>query len=329
MSACAGGGASDIVGAGRGRQRAARERQHRQPVRLRRAQAGLRQADPGLPRDRAGKGVQFQQSYGASGDQSRKVEAGAERRLRQLLGRARHHPPGRCRAGRQGLERQRAPRDPVRLGRDHRRAQGQPQGHQGLGRPPPAGPRGRDPQPVQLGLGEVEPAGPVRRQEQGRKRQEGRAGLHLLARQGHVKTQPKSGREATEAFLQGCGDALLSYENEAMFIERAGEPVEYVTPPQTFKIENPVAVLSQERRTPRCEGVQRLPLHAGGAAALGPGRLPPGRPDGRRRSSPRDFPAREALDDRRPRRLEGRQRPLFKKDVGYIAIIYDRPPSRR
>jgi sulfate transport system substrate-binding protein len=60
----------------------------------------------------------------------------------------------------------------------------------------------------------------------------------------HVKIQPKSGREATEAFLQGSGDALLSYENEALFIERSGEAVEHVTPPQTFKIENPAAVLS-------------------------------------------------------------------------------------
>ena len=35
--------------------------------------------------------------------------------------------------------------------------------------------------------------------------------------------QPKSGREATETFLQGTGDVLLSYENEALFAERNGE----------------------------------------------------------------------------------------------------------
>ncbi|RVW04851.1 sulfate ABC transporter substrate-binding protein [Rhodococcus spongiicola] len=59
----------------------------------------------------------------------------------------------------------------------------------------------------------------------------------------HVKVQPKSGREATEAFLQGRGDVLLSYENEALFIERSGDPVEHVIPPTTFKIENPAAVI--------------------------------------------------------------------------------------
>ncbi|MFC4603170.1 sulfate ABC transporter substrate-binding protein [Rhodococcus kronopolitis] len=63
----------------------------------------------------------------------------------------------------------------------------------------------------------------------------------------HVKVQPKSGREATETFLQGRGDVLLSYENEALFAERNGDPVEHVTPPTTFKIENPVAVLENSR----------------------------------------------------------------------------------
>ncbi|AWK72110.1 sulfate ABC transporter substrate-binding protein [Rhodococcus oxybenzonivorans] len=63
----------------------------------------------------------------------------------------------------------------------------------------------------------------------------------------HVRIQPKSGREASEAFLQGTGDVLLSYENEALFMESNGDPVEHVTPPTTFKIENPVAVLSNSK----------------------------------------------------------------------------------
>ena len=63
----------------------------------------------------------------------------------------------------------------------------------------------------------------------------------------HVKVQPKSGREATETFLQGTGDVLLSYENEALFAERNGDPVEHHTPSTTFKIENPVAVLSKSK----------------------------------------------------------------------------------
>jgi sulfate/thiosulfate transport system substrate-binding protein len=60
----------------------------------------------------------------------------------------------------------------------------------------------------------------------------------------HVKTRPGSGREATDVFLQGTGDVLISYENEAINVERQGKPVEHIIPPQTFKIENPVAVVS-------------------------------------------------------------------------------------
>lgn len=66
----------------------------------------------------------------------------------------------------------------------------------------------------------------------------------------HVRVLPKSGREATTAFEQGQGDVLISYENEAIMLTRhdeeaeAGARVDYVIPPQTFKIENPVAVVN-------------------------------------------------------------------------------------
>lgn len=60
----------------------------------------------------------------------------------------------------------------------------------------------------------------------------------------HIKTRPGSGREATDLFLQGTGDVLISYENEAINTERQGKDVEHVNPPQTFKIENPVAVVT-------------------------------------------------------------------------------------
>ncbi|MDP7723834.1 sulfate ABC transporter substrate-binding protein [Mycobacterium sp. TY814] len=74
----------------------------------------------------------------------------------------------------------------------------------------------------------------------------GQAGIEFVNRlvREHVKMRPGSGREATDVFVQGSGDVLISYENEAIAAERAGKPVEHVTPPQTFKIENPMAVLS-------------------------------------------------------------------------------------
>ncbi|KQR98233.1 sulfate ABC transporter substrate-binding protein [Williamsia sp. Leaf354] len=66
----------------------------------------------------------------------------------------------------------------------------------------------------------------------------------------HIRVNPKSGREATTTFEQGQGDVLISYENEAIMLQRkngtapASQRVDYVIPPQTFKIENPVAVVN-------------------------------------------------------------------------------------
>jgi sulfate/thiosulfate-binding protein len=75
----------------------------------------------------------------------------------------------------------------------------------------------------------------------------------------HIVVNPKSGREATTAFQEGQGDVLISYENEAIFLERQNptapptQRVEYVTPPQTFKIENPVAVVNTSELKPQAE----------------------------------------------------------------------------
>lgn len=60
----------------------------------------------------------------------------------------------------------------------------------------------------------------------------------------HVKLRPGSGREATDVFVQGSGDVLISYENEAIATERQGKPITHVNPPQTFKIDNPLAVVT-------------------------------------------------------------------------------------
>jgi sulfate transport system substrate-binding protein len=58
----------------------------------------------------------------------------------------------------------------------------------------------------------------------------------------HVPVQDKSAREALQTFVGGKGDVLLSYENEAIAALQAGEDVDYVVPPQTILIENPLAV---------------------------------------------------------------------------------------
>jgi sulfate transport system substrate-binding protein len=74
----------------------------------------------------------------------------------------------------------------------------------------------------------------------------------------HVKTRPGSGREATDVFLQGTGDVLISYENEAINVERQGKPVEHINPPQTFKIENPVAVVSSSQHLDKATALKNF-----------------------------------------------------------------------
>lgn len=57
-----------------------------------------------------------------------------------------------------------------------------------------------------------------------------------------TEVQPGSGRDALQAFVGGAGDVLISYENEALAAQDAGEDVEYTIPDSTILIENPAAV---------------------------------------------------------------------------------------
>jgi sulfate/thiosulfate-binding protein len=54
--------------------------------------------------------------------------------------------------------------------------------------------------------------------------------------------QPGSARDALAAFTQGEGDVLLGYENEAIKAQDEGEDIDYVIPPSTILIETPIAV---------------------------------------------------------------------------------------
>ncbi|GAA4814083.1 sulfate ABC transporter substrate-binding protein [Nocardioides caeni] len=60
---------------------------------------------------------------------------------------------------------------------------------------------------------------------------------------GNVATWAASGREATEAFKKGVGNVLITYENEAILAKQNGEELDYVVPETSFLIENPGAVL--------------------------------------------------------------------------------------
>ncbi|HET7398712.1 MAG TPA: sulfate ABC transporter substrate-binding protein [Intrasporangium sp.] len=139
----------------------------------------------------------------------------------------------------------------------------------------------------------------------------------------HVKIQPKSGREATEAFLQGSGDALLSYENEAIFAERNNDPVQHVTPPTTFKIENPAAVLKTSKNLEKAKAfnaflytteAQTLIAEAGfrPVDATVATKFATSFPEPAKLWTIKDLGGWSTVNDK-----------LFKKDVGAIAKIYE------
>jgi sulfate transport system substrate-binding protein len=59
----------------------------------------------------------------------------------------------------------------------------------------------------------------------------------------HITVQPKSGREALQTFAGGEGDVLISYEYEHTTAVRKGEKdLELIVPDDTFLIQNPLAV---------------------------------------------------------------------------------------
>jgi sulfate transport system substrate-binding protein len=58
----------------------------------------------------------------------------------------------------------------------------------------------------------------------------------------HVPVQDDSARKSLQTFTSGKGDAILSYENEAIFAQQNNQALDYTVPDSTILIENPVAV---------------------------------------------------------------------------------------
>ena len=61
----------------------------------------------------------------------------------------------------------------------------------------------------------------------------------------NVPVQDESARDSLGTFLGGKGDVLLAYENEAIAAQNAGEDIEYVVPDSTLLIETPIAVTTE------------------------------------------------------------------------------------
>ncbi len=60
-----------------------------------------------------------------------------------------------------------------------------------------------------------------------------------------IKVMDKSGRESVSTFERGIGDAILTYENEALLRTLQGREFPFIIPKATILIENPVAVVDK------------------------------------------------------------------------------------
>lgn len=58
-----------------------------------------------------------------------------------------------------------------------------------------------------------------------------------------VSVMDKGARESIVNFEKGVGDAAITYENEVLVARQEGQAMDYVVPPSTILIENPIAVV--------------------------------------------------------------------------------------
>src|SRR5579862_7896110 len=74
----------------------------------------------------------------------------------------------------------------------------------------------------------------------------------------HVVSQDTSGSNATNTFLSGKGDVLITYESEALNARMAGKNIQYVIPRQTMLIQLPAAVLKNSPNKDKANELMRF-----------------------------------------------------------------------
>lgn len=240
LAACGGGGSSDVAGGGD------------QPaadttltlVAYAVPEPGWKNVGTAFAATGDGKGVAITGSYGASGDQSRKVEAGTpadivnfsvEPDITRLVKAGKVADDWNADATK-GIPFGSVVTLVVR--------QGNPKGIRDWDDLLKPGVEVVTPNPLSSGAAKWNLLAPyAAKSNGGQNQQAGLDYLNKLLTNEHLKVRPGSGREATDVFLQGSGDVLIAYENEAINSKKTHPEIEWVTPPQTFKIENPVAVI--------------------------------------------------------------------------------------
>jgi sulfate/thiosulfate transport system substrate-binding protein len=264
LAACSGGGASDEAGGGN------------QPaadttltlVAYAVPEPGWKNVGPAFAATPEGKGIGITASYGASGDQSRKVESGTPADIVNFS-----VEPDVTRLVKAGK---------VAEDWNADNTKGIPFGSVVTLVVRPGNPKGiKDwddllkpgvevvtPNPLSSGSAKWNLLAPYAVKSDGGKDEQ--AGLDYLGRlltNEHLKVRPESGRAATDVFLQGSGDVLIAYENEAINAKKTHPDIEWTTPAQTFKIENPVAVIKGGQHEAKATALKNFLYTADGQKA--------------------------------------------------------------
>jgi sulfate/thiosulfate transport system substrate-binding protein len=210
-------------------------------------QEAYQQIIPNFQRTSAGKGVTFKQSYGASGDQERSVEAGLPADVVALslapdvnkLVKAELVAPNWNADRYHGFV-----TDSVVVFLVRKSNPKNIQTWDDLVKP---GMQVVTPNPFTSGGARWNTIAAYGAQlEQGKSDAQAIAYLNQLFAK-NVVAQDKSARESLQTFTSGKGDVALSYENEAITAQQKGEDVDYVIPKQTILIQNPTAVTSDTK----------------------------------------------------------------------------------
>jgi ABC-type sulfate transport system substrate-binding protein len=222
-SACSG-GSSDVVGAAGGSTHAAAADGSGGTINLYAyavPKPGFDKLIPAFTATPAGKGVTFQQSYGASGDQSRKVVAGAtadvvnfsvEPDVTRLVDAGLVDPSWNS-GPQKGIPFGSVVTIVVR--------KGNPKGIKDWDDLLKPGVNVVTPNPFSSGSAKWNLLAPyTAKSDGGKNAQSGLDYVSALVKD-HVTTQPKSGREASDTFLQGTGDALITAFSDFIYTPAA------------------------------------------------------------------------------------------------------------
>ncbi|WP_205695737.1 extracellular solute-binding protein [Conexibacter sp. SYSU D00693] len=176
---------------------------------------------PAFQKTEAGAGTRFKTSFGASGDQSRAVEAGLEADVVSFS-----VEPDMTRLQKAGLvdRFQKVSTSVVAF----TVRKGNPKGIKGWDDLLKPGVEVITPNPFMSGAAKWNLLGAY-----------AHGGLDFVKQliEDHVPVQPKSGREALQTFTGGEGDVLLSYEYETVTAQKKGEDVDLVVPDDTLQID--------------------------------------------------------------------------------------------